>query len=71
VTFTPSKDIHCADAGASGTGKSVAAQALIYGAAVKGSDIYIIDPMKEAADFKFIEPYAEHLPPPWLMPPPH
>jgi len=40
------------------THNSVTAQALLYGAAIKGSEIYVIDPSKGAADFKFLAPFA-------------
>ena len=58
VEFVPKQDVHLAIIGKSGSGKTVAAQALLYGAAIKGYEIYVIDPMKGAADFKFLEPYA-------------
>jgi hypothetical protein len=54
----PKQEVHLAIIGKSGSGKTVAAQALLYGAAIKGYEIYVIDPMKGAADFKFLEPYA-------------
>ena len=41
------------------THNSVLAQAFVYGFATKGAEIYIIDPMKGAADFKFVEDYAK------------
>ncbi len=56
--FIPRRDVHLAVIGMSGSGKSVTAQALLYGAAIKGYEIFVIDPMKGAADFKFLEPYA-------------
>jgi hypothetical protein len=58
VEFVPKQDVHLAIIGKSGSGKTVAAQALLYGAAIKGYEIYVIDPMKGAADFKFLEPYT-------------
>lgn len=41
------------------THNSVLAQAFIYGFAVGCAELYIIDPMKGGADFKFVEPYAK------------
>ncbi len=58
VEFVPKQEVHLAIVGKSGSGKTVAAQALLYGAAIKAYEIYVIDPMKGAADFKFLEPYA-------------
>jgi hypothetical protein len=58
VEFVPKQEVHLAIIGKSGSGKTVAAQALLYGAAIKGYEIYVIDPMKGAADFKFLEPYS-------------
>ncbi len=57
--FVAATDVHLLIAGMTGSGKSVAAQVILYGAAIKGYDIYVIDPTKGAADFKFIEPYAK------------
>jgi S-DNA-T family DNA segregation ATPase FtsK/SpoIIIE len=59
VEFVPATDVHVAIIGMTGSGKSVTAQVILYGAAIKGYDIYVIDPQKGAADFKFIEPYAK------------
>ncbi len=56
--FIPRRDFHLAVIGMSGSGKSVTAQALLYGAAIKGYELFVIDPMKGAADYKFLEPYA-------------
>ncbi len=58
VTLTTSVDPHVMIVGGSGSGKSVMAQNLLYGAAVRGCELHIIDPMKAAADFKAFEPYA-------------
>ncbi len=58
VEFVPRVETHLAVIGAQGQGKSVSGQALLYGAAIKGFEIFVIDPMKGAADFKFLEPYA-------------
>jgi hypothetical protein len=58
VEFDPASDIHLAVIGMTGSGKSVAGQAILYGAAIKGYEIVVVDPSKGAADFRFLEPYA-------------
>ena len=58
IEFEPERDIHLAIIGMTGSGKSVAAQAILYGAAIKQYEVYVIDPTKAAADFRFLEPYA-------------
>lgn len=58
VGFNPKADPHILVAGASGGGKSVSLQVLLYPAAVSGAEIYVIDPTKGGADFQFVEPYA-------------
>lgn len=58
VVFTPAISPHVAIIGQSGSGKSVCIQDVVYCAAVQGSEVHIIDPMKAAADFQFVEPYA-------------
>jgi len=58
VEFVSRVEGHLAIIGAQGQGKSVSGQALLYGAAIKGFEVFVIDPMKGAADFKFLEPYA-------------
>lgn len=52
-------DPHLLIAGASGGGKSVLLQSLAYGALVRGYELYVADPTKGGADFKFAEPYAK------------
>lgn len=52
-------DPHLLIAGASGGGKSVLMQSLMFGALMRGYDLYISDPTKAGADFKFAEPYAK------------
>lgn len=54
-------DAHLLVAGASGGGKSVLLQSLIYGALVRGYEIYIADPTKGGADFQFAAPYAKSI----------
>lgn len=52
-------DPHLLIAGASGGGKSVLLQSLAYGALVRGYELYVADPTKGGADFKFAEPFAK------------
>ena len=59
VEFFPHTDVHVAIIGMTGSGKSVASQVILYGAVVKGYEVYVIDPIKGAADFKFLEPYTK------------
>lgn len=59
VSFVPTRAVHAAIIGGTGSGKSTTARSVLYGAAIKGSDIYIVDPSKSAADFQFIRPYAK------------
>ncbi|WP_248581562.1 FtsK/SpoIIIE domain-containing protein [Nocardioides sp. InS609-2] len=58
VVFDPKSSPHALLAGVTGAGKSVLAQAYLYGFAVKGADVYVIDPVKGGADFQFVKPYA-------------
>jgi hypothetical protein len=58
VGFNPKAEPHVLVAGASGGGKSVSLQVLLYPAAVAGAEIYVIDPTKGGADFQFVEPYS-------------
>lgn len=48
---------HLLIVGATGGGKSVSLQSLIYGALVRGADLYVADPSKGGADFKFAVPW--------------
>jgi DNA segregation ATPase FtsK/SpoIIIE, S-DNA-T family len=57
--FNPKKDPHLLAAGMSGAGKSTLLQSLILGAIIRGWRIFVIDPMKGAADFAFAEPWIE------------
>jgi hypothetical protein len=41
------------------THNSVMARAFLYGAAIKGHEVYIVDPVKAGADFEFARPYAK------------
>ncbi len=58
IAYNPRVDPHLLVAGASGGGKSVTLQAILYGALVRGWDVHVADPTKGAADFRFAEPYA-------------
>lgn len=58
VEYNFKVDPHLLIAGASGGGKSVLLQSLIYGAVVRGYELFVADPTKGGADFKFAEPYA-------------
>ncbi len=61
IVFDSSSSPHALLAGTTGSGKSVLAQCFLYGflTAPGGADVYVIDPIKGAADFKFAEPYAK------------
>ncbi|MBG0738814.1 cell division protein FtsK [Paeniglutamicibacter antarcticus] len=52
-------DAHLLCAGASGGGKSVLLQSLAYGCLIREYELYVADPTKGGADFKFAEPYAK------------
>ncbi|MHB8319954.1 MAG: FtsK/SpoIIIE domain-containing protein [Acidimicrobiales bacterium] len=58
VVFDPQVSPHVVVIGQAGSGKSVCIQGLAYCAATRGAEVHIVDPMKAAADFGFIEPYA-------------
>lgn len=51
-------DPHLLVSGQSGGGKSVVLQNFIYGAIIRGWDLWVVDPSKGAVDFNFAEPYA-------------
>ncbi|MET4143817.1 FtsK/SpoIIIE domain-containing protein [Arthrobacter sp. UYCo732] len=59
VAYNFKVDPHLLIAGASGGGKSVLLQSLAYGALIRGYELYVADPTKGGADFKFAEPYAK------------
>ncbi|QNE48710.1 hypothetical protein F1C58_16765 (plasmid) [Glaciihabitans sp. INWT7] len=58
ISYDPKVDAHVLIAGASGGGKSVSLQVVLYPAAVQGCEIYVVDPTKGGADFGFVRPYA-------------
>lgn len=57
--FDPKDSPHVLIAGASGGGKSVSLQVLLYPALVAGAELYVIDPTKGGADFQFAKPYSK------------
>lgn len=59
VVFDPKDSPHALLAGVTGSGKSVLGQGFLYGFAAKRADIYVIDPVKGGADFRFVAPYAK------------
>jgi len=58
IMFDPITSPHALLAGVTRSDKSVLAQGFVYGMLVKGALVFIIDPMKAAADFKFSKDYA-------------
>lgn len=58
VEYNFKVDPHLLIAGASGGGKSVLLQSLAFGALIRGYDLYVADPTKGGADFRFAEEYA-------------
>lgn len=59
VVFDPFSSPHALLAGVTGAGKSVLAQAFLYGFLVHGADVYVIDPVKGGADFAFAKGHAK------------
>lgn len=55
ILFDVKTNPHALILGGSGSGKSAAAQNLMYGALVQGFDVAMIDIQKQGADFKFAE----------------
>lgn len=58
VAYDNSLDAHLLVSGVSGGGKSVALQAFVYGAVIRGWDLWIADPSKGGVDFQFAEPWS-------------
>lgn len=58
IMFDPITSPHALLAGVTRSGKSVLAQGFVYGMLSKGASVFIIDPMKAAADFTFAKDYA-------------
>lgn len=61
VAFNTDDDPHLLILGLSGGGKSFLAMDLLTPFAMKGCDIYLADPMKMGADFKYLEPWLKAL----------
>lgn len=59
IVFDPTESPHLLVAGTTGAGKSALLQGLLYGAAAKKAEVYIIDPVKGCADFVFLRDYAK------------
>jgi hypothetical protein len=53
IAYDPGLDPHLLLAGLTGAGKSCLAQGLVYGALVRGWQVYVIDPVKAGADYAF------------------
>jgi hypothetical protein len=58
VVFYPKDSPHALLAGVTGAGKSVLAQAFLYGFLVQGAELYVVDPIKGGADFAFAKDHA-------------
>lgn len=59
VVFDIKHNPHAMIVGTTGSGKSVAMQSFGFVAAAHGWDVWVIDPTKGAADFRFLESYAK------------
>lgn len=59
VLYNVSESPHVLVAGQSGSGKSVAAQTLVYGALVQEWELWVLDASKGGADFGYAEQYAQ------------
>ncbi|HEY5115173.1 MAG TPA: FtsK/SpoIIIE domain-containing protein, partial [Nakamurella sp.] len=53
VAYDPALDPHLLLAGLTGAGKSCLAQGLVYGALIRGWQVYLVDPVKGGADYHF------------------
>lgn len=58
VHYDNAKDAMVLVSGQQGSGKSVALQNLLYGAAIRRWGIWLADPSKDGVDFNFARPYA-------------
>jgi hypothetical protein len=58
VRFSPLESPHLLLAGTTGSGKSSAAQALLWAAVAAGATVVVVDPVKAGADFAFLRPWA-------------
>lgn len=54
----PAQVPHLLISGGAGSGKSVLAQAVLYGAAARNAEIHVIDIGKAAAEYAFVSPWA-------------
>lgn len=61
VGLNPKKDPHLLFSGMSGAGKSVSLQTMVASGVLHEFDMIVIDPSKDAADFKFAEPWLTAL----------
>ena len=52
IAYDPGLDPHLL-LGLTGAGKACLAQGLVYGALVRGWQVFVIDPVKAGADFRF------------------
>lgn len=59
VSFDPNIHSHLLIAGASGSGKTEAAKNLLYGAAVHGADLYVVDAVKDGIEYREFQPYVK------------
>ena len=58
VVFDIKQNTHLLVLGGQGSGKSAGLQAILVPCAMKGLELFIADPMKGAADFQFLRPWA-------------
>ena len=59
IAFDWTLDPHLLVLGGSGSGKSATLQALLTAALIKGCEVYLADPTKGGADFKYAEPWMK------------
>lgn len=58
VVYDPAESPHMAILGTPGSGKSISGRVLVLARLAAGSELFIADPMKGAADYKDFAPYA-------------